>query len=91
VSDSTAYAVAASLMNRPVSDAGSRALFSDAADHWPVPGTWCPRSQSSPLPTRGSDDGTPALIELELIEPYLFLDRASARTFARSIAHLLDR
>jgi len=37
------------------------------------------------------DDGTPALIELELIEPYLFLDRASARTFARSIAHLLDR
>ncbi len=31
------------------------------------------------------DDGGPALIELELIEPYLFLDAASASTFARAI------
>jgi len=36
------------------------------------------------------DDGTPALIELELIEPYLFLDRTTAAVFARAIAQRLD-
>ena len=36
------------------------------------------------------DDGTPALIELELIEPYLFLDASSAAVFAGSIAGLSD-
>jgi glutathione synthase/RimK-type ligase-like ATP-grasp enzyme len=35
------------------------------------------------------DDGGPALIELELIEPYLFLDEASASRFARAIADRL--
>jgi hypothetical protein len=36
------------------------------------------------------DDGGPALIELELIEPYLFLDAATARTFARAIRDRFD-
>jgi hypothetical protein len=39
VSASTAYAVAASFMKRPASDAGSRFLFSDVANHAPVAGS----------------------------------------------------
>ena len=39
VSASTAYAVAASFMKRPASDAGSRCLFSDVANHTPVAGS----------------------------------------------------
>ncbi len=35
-------------------------------------------------------DGTPALIELELIEPYLFLDAASADVFAEGIVARLQ-
>ena len=37
------------------------------------------------------DDGAPLLIELELIEPYLFLDATTARTFARAIAERVSR
>lgn len=38
-SASTAYAVAASLMNLPASEAGSRCLLSEAANHAPVAGS----------------------------------------------------
>jgi glutathione synthase/RimK-type ligase-like ATP-grasp enzyme len=36
------------------------------------------------------DDGAPALMELELIEPYLFLDQEGAARFARSIVRRLE-
>ena len=57
---STAYAVAASLMNLPMSVFGSRCLLSDDAVHAPVARSWCSTSQPIARETRASVAPTPA-------------------------------
>src|SRR2546427_631072 len=69
VSASTAYAVAASLMNLPMSVAGSRCLLRDVADHMPVVASWWLASHASPLPTCASVSGTPDCCNTSVTSP----------------------